>query len=95
MERDRLAQEIAEAWDGDPWHGSPITAILEGIDAAQAVARPIGQAHTIWETVLHMTGWTREVAHRIKGGEAGEPEVGDWPEVTAWETRASTSAGRR
>ncbi len=94
MERDRLNQEIVDAWDGDPWHGTPINAILEGIDAAQAAARPIKQAHTIWETVLHMTGWTREVAHRIAGGKAGEPETGDWPEVTDT-SRDAWQAARR
>ena len=81
MERDRLAQEIVDAYDGDPWHGSPITAILEGIDAAQAAARPIADAHSIWELVLHMTGWAREVARRVEGGKPGEPEGGDWPDV--------------
>jgi len=94
MECDRLAQEISDAWDGDPWHGSPITAILEGIDAAEALARPIGSAHTIWETVLHMTGWTREVAQRIQGGKAGEPEAGDWPAVTDTSKSAWLAARR-
>lgn len=82
MERERLDQELLNAWDGDPWHGSPITAILDGIDATQAAARPIATAHTIWELVLHMTGWTREVAHRVAGGKPGDPEGGDWPTVT-------------
>ncbi|HEX7880479.1 MAG TPA: DinB family protein [Candidatus Eisenbacteria bacterium] len=94
MERDRLALEIADAYDGDPWHGSPITAILDGIDATQAAARPIEDAHTIWELVLHMTGWTREVARRVAGGKPGEPEAGDWPEVVDTSKSAWLAARR-
>jgi uncharacterized damage-inducible protein DinB len=94
MERERLAQEIRDAYDGDPWHGSPITAILEGIDAAQAAARPIPDAHTIWELVLHMTGWCREVARRVEGGKPGEPAGGDWPDVEDT-SKAAWLAARR
>ncbi|MDZ4805906.1 MAG: DinB family protein [Candidatus Eisenbacteria bacterium] len=94
MERERLDQELIDAWDGDPWHGSPITAILDGIDAAEAAARPIEEAHTIWELVLHMTGWTREVARRVDGGKAGEPEAGDWPDVTDL-SKSAWQAARR
>ena len=81
MERERLDKEISDAYDGDPWHGSPVTGILDGITAEQAAARPIPTAHTIWELVLHMTGWTREVASRVKGNKPGEPEGGDWQQV--------------
>jgi hypothetical protein len=31
------------------------------------------------EIVLYMTGWTREVARRLRDGIAREPEAGDWP----------------
>ncbi|HEU5170363.1 MAG TPA: hypothetical protein VFU46_07490 [Gemmatimonadales bacterium] len=32
---------------------------------ADELARPIPGAHTIWELVLHVTGWRREVARRL------------------------------
>jgi hypothetical protein len=47
--------------DGDPWYGAAIMEVLEGITHQQAAARPIPGAHNIWELVLHMTGWVREV----------------------------------
>ena len=63
-ERDRLLDELRRAWDGDPWHGDPVRRVLEGITAQQAAARPLAQGHGVWELVLHMTSWTREVTRR-------------------------------
>ena len=76
----RIVDQLEREHAGDPWHGSPLSAILEGITATQASARPIAAAHSIWELVLHMTGWKNEVRRRLSGAPAGEPEGGDWPE---------------
>ena len=58
-----------------------MTAILDGIDATRAARKPIAGGHSIWELVLHVTGWKREVARRVGGAPAGEPAAGDWPAV--------------
>jgi uncharacterized damage-inducible protein DinB len=79
----RIVDELQREHDGDPWHGSPLTAILEGIDAERAAARPIADGHSIWELVLHMTGWKNETARRLRGAVACMPIEGDWPEVGA------------
>lgn len=73
-----LRQDIHKVYDGDPWHGSSIIDVLKGIDAEVAARRSIPDAHTIWEIVLHMTGWTREVASRVRGAPAKSPPE-DWP----------------
>lgn len=31
--------------------------------------------------MLHLTGWTREVASRLEGKEPKPPALGDWPEM--------------
>jgi uncharacterized damage-inducible protein DinB len=80
-EATRLADQIGRAHDGDPWHGSPVKAILDGVTHEQAARRPPNGAHSIWEVVLHMTGWRTEVARRATGEPAGEPAAGDWPAV--------------
>lgn len=80
-ELERIADLLEREHDGDPWHGSPLTTILDGIDASRAAARPLPRGHSIWEIVLHMTGWKHEVRRRLGGAPAGEPEGGDWPEV--------------
>jgi uncharacterized damage-inducible protein DinB len=48
-----------------------------------AARRPLAHAHSIWELVLHITGWKREVAARMRGKPAGEPPLGDWPVAPA------------
>ncbi len=87
-ERQDLITDLEHAHAGDPWHGSSRAAILRDVTARDAALR-VGDAHTIWELVLHMTSWTREVARRLREGDARMAEMGDWPEVretsdTAW-----------
>ena len=55
--------------------------ILDGVTHEQAARRPPNGAHSIWELVLHMTGWRNEVARRATGQPAGEPAGGDYPEA--------------
>jgi uncharacterized damage-inducible protein DinB len=80
-EADRLLDQFKRAHDGDPWHGSPVTAILQGVTADQAAKKPATGGHSIWELVLHMTGWRNEAAARATGKPAGNPAGGDWPKV--------------
>lgn len=82
-EIDRIVDQLQREYEGDPWHGSPLAHILDGVTAAQAARRPIAGAHSIWELVLHVTAWKQEVAKRTRGGAATEPEAGDWPDVGA------------
>jgi uncharacterized damage-inducible protein DinB len=75
---DALRQDLRSVYNGDPWHGSSITDALKGVDAKTAAVRSIPRGHTIWELVLHMTGWTREVASRLRGSAPKSPAQ-DWP----------------
>jgi len=77
----RLIDQFTRAHDGDPWHGSPVKAILKGVTAEQAARKPPNGAHSIWELVLHMTAWRNETARRATGAPAGEPAEGDYPSV--------------
>lgn len=80
-EIDRIVDQLQREYDGDPWHGSPLLSILDGVTAAQAAAKLVPGAHSIWEIVLHITAWKGEVRRRLTGAPAGEPEEGDWPAV--------------
>jgi uncharacterized damage-inducible protein DinB len=81
MDRELVVQQIRLAHDGDAWHGPGLAEILEDVSPVQAASRPIPNAHSIWELVLHLTGWTREVTRRLEGAQAGVPAEGDWPAV--------------
>ena len=78
-EVDRISDQLARAYDGDPWHGPSLRAALDGVDHRVASARPMQGAHTIGELVLHLTAWTREVTRRLDLGIAQDPAEGDWP----------------
>ena len=78
---DALLDQIRRTHAGDPWYGSPRTRFLAGLTAGDAAVRPMGSAFSIWELVLHMTGWTNEVRSRLRGNAPGEPKGGDWPVV--------------
>ena len=75
----RIADQLARAFDGDPWYGSNTFDVLQGLTPRQAAHRPLPQAHTIWEIALHVTSWNREVLRRLRTGVARDPEDGDWP----------------
>ena len=74
-----LADQWRRSCWSDPWHGSSLGALLRDVDAATAAARPLEGAHSIWEVVLHLTGWTGEVARRLEGHAPAMPQAGDWP----------------
>ncbi|MEP6923452.1 MAG: DinB family protein [Pyrinomonadaceae bacterium] len=62
----------------DAWQPS-LRQALAGITYEQAAARPIENAHNIWEIVSHITGW-EDVFRRRFGGQATiEPDEGDFP----------------
>lgn len=80
-EPERIADQLLRVLDGDPWYGPSVHDVLRGVSAAQARQRPLPEAHSVWELVLHMTSWNREVLRRLRTGVAREPEDGDWPAV--------------
>ena len=79
----RIADLIERVVNGDPWHSNSVAATLDGVSAAAAASRPVAAAHSMWEIVIHMTGWAEEVDARLRGRAAGEPPAGDWPEPGA------------
>ncbi|HRP07594.1 MAG TPA: DinB family protein [Gemmatimonadales bacterium] len=76
-----LIKQLKATQAGDPWYGRSRTGFLDDLSAKDAAAHPVEDGHSIWEVVLHMTAWTREVIHRLQGNHPGEPEDGDWPAV--------------
>ena len=78
-----LVGQIEATQVGEPWYGSSRARLLAGLTAEQAAAHPIAGARSIWELVLHMIAWTREVTRRIQGQPPAEPIEGDWPAVPA------------
>ena len=81
MTTQQIAGLIDRVMTGDPWHGPNVQQILDGVSASDAARLPPGGVHSIWQLVLHMTGWAREVTLRLGGRPAQDPDAGDYPEV--------------
>jgi uncharacterized damage-inducible protein DinB len=93
----RLADHIERTLTGPMWHGPALLEALKGVSSDQALARPLPDAHTIWELVLHITAWCDIARQRLKGQAIGDPAPEqDWPPLPSAlpETGAVSSADR-
>ena len=77
----RLADQIRRAFEGNAWHGDSVLELLADVNAKTAAAKPIKDAHSIWELLLHVAAWDDAVRRRA-GGEAVElSDEQDFPAV--------------
>jgi len=89
-EVERIADQLRRAHEGEAWHGPALGELLAGVNAAQAAARPVTAAHSIWEIVRHIGVWEAVGRRRLSGEVIGDlPPEQDWPAVietteTAW-----------
>lgn len=89
-EVDRIHDQFRRAFDGEAWHGPAVMALLNGVTAEQAAARPIAGAHTIWELTQHIRAWESACLRRLNGDPAQLPDSEDWVALNdfseaAWE----------
>ena len=88
-ESERITEQLKRAFEGGAWHGPSVREALEGVTAAEAAARPIPNAHSIWELVLHIDIWAKAALESVAG--VPLPKLygteKDWPPV------ADSSAG--
>ena len=91
-EIERILDQLKRAFEGNAWHGPSVREVLAGITAEQAHARPLQNAHSIWELVHHIAVWENVGRRRLTGDRAAidisSPE--DWPPAddtddAAWE----------
>jgi len=89
-EIERICDQFRRAFDGNAWHGPSVLTLLEGVSAAQANARPIPSAHSIWELVNHIRAWEDACLRRLNGDPAQLTDAEDWVAISdiseaAWE----------
>ncbi len=91
-EVERILDQLKRAYEGNAWHGPSVKEALAGVTPALANARPLANAHSIWELVRHIAVWEDGGRRRLEGDraaiEVSSPE--DWPPATdtsdgAWE----------
>ena len=85
-ECNRIAYQLASTIDGEAWYGDSLRQILEGVTAKQAQARPMPNAHSIWELLCHVDAWVKFALGAINGvpipAWPAMPVELDWPPVT-------------
>lgn len=91
-ETHRINSQLKRAYQGEAWHGPSLRELLAGVTAEQAVAKPISDAHSIWELVNHIIAWEQIVNRRLEGetvadilNEMNFPPVTDASDE-AWQT---------
>jgi uncharacterized damage-inducible protein DinB len=78
-----LAKHIERTFSGPMWHGPALVQVLDGLTPERAAARPMADAHSIWEIVHHVTAWAEIARARLHGQRLGDPPLlEDWPPVT-------------
>lgn len=82
---EKLVIELDKPMNGDPWYGSSIKKVLDGITHEEAFAVPFINAHSIAEITLHIYAWINEVNSRLEGNKPADPKMGDWPKVEKYE----------
>lgn len=93
----RLTEEMRFGFDGDPATGEnhfqpSVRLLLADVDARRAHFRPLPEAHTIWELVLHLTTWKRYISARLRGETPEVSAESDWRQVTEPSETAWTAA---
>jgi uncharacterized damage-inducible protein DinB len=80
-ELERILDQLKRAYEGDAWHGPSVKEVLNGVTAAQAHARPLQNAHTIYELARHIAVWEDVGRRRLQGDPANIPISSreDWP----------------
>ena len=76
-----IADGLVRMVDGQAWHGPDLRSLLADVCAAEAAARPVAGAHTMWEMVLHAAGWQEVVRQRLAGERVTPTDADDWPPV--------------
>jgi len=95
-ETHRINSQLKRAQEGQAWHGPSLRELLAGVTAEQAAAKPVPNAHSIWELVNHIIAWEQIARRRLEGeGEAPIPDEINFPPVTdaseaAWQTTMRT-----
>jgi len=63
----RIADQLRRAFDSSAWHGPALLELLADVDAAMAFAKPLANAHSIWELLLHVEVWDGAGLRRLAG----------------------------
>ena len=80
-EIESILDQLKRAYEANAWHGPSVKETLAGVNATQAHARPLRNAHSIYELVRHIAVW-EDIGRRRLTGDRAQIEISspdDWP----------------
>ena len=81
-EIEKISEQLKRSFYKDAWHGPALLEVLKNVTASQAAKRPMDDAHTIWELVLHSTTWIKAVDKTITEMEYTQvSDTANWPTI--------------
>ena len=78
-----VAEQLKEAYEGDPWYGKNIKSLLEEAGKSDVFQKPNGQ-HSILELLWHMILWREFTISRIRFDDSKRMqywEENDWRQM--------------
>lgn len=76
---DHLLADLRRIYEGNAWHGPSVLDALQDVTTGLAAARPVPDAHSIYELTHHIAAWIGETTSRLQGNPPGNPADGDFP----------------
>jgi uncharacterized damage-inducible protein DinB len=86
-----IADQLRRAFYGEAWHGPAVIELLADVDASIAAVKPLGNAHSIWELVLHIAAWDNAGRVRLAGEKCQLSGLDNFPPVS----KATEAAWRK
>lgn len=84
-ECNRIVDQLTSTISGEAWYGDSLRQTLKGVNAKQAQAHPIPNAHSIWELLCHVEAWVKFAVGAVEGVPIppwpAMPVELDWPAV--------------
>jgi len=77
-----IADQLHRAFYGNAWHGPAVLELLADVSPVTAAARPIPDAHSIWELLLHIAVWDNSGLVRLSGKKYQPTGTDNFPLVT-------------
>jgi uncharacterized damage-inducible protein DinB len=78
---EQFIDRINAIFDGEETHGATLRRLLDGV-SEEAARRRVGNAHSIFELVVHIGTWMDVFARRLRGEAIDSTTVPDWTDVT-------------
>ena len=82
-EIERISEQLSRSFYKEAWYGPALLEVLRGVTARQAAKRPIADAHSIWELVLHTITWIKAVDKTITEMKYTQvTDASNWPTIS-------------